>query len=236
MQHILKISIADFWLIFRDASLKTFLFLPILIFVVVLWGLPALINSFPIVGEYTNYIILVSTIQLTQMFGFIYGMMLVDEKETGVAKVYGILPVKKISFILGRFIMPMIITIMLTWLLLVIQPFYKLEIFPCFLFSLLSGLLVPIYAIAISLFSKTRLEALVWVKTINLLVILPILAFFVPKGINYLFGILPTYWMYQGLEQMIMNQQYLMSWVIGFIFLLILLGLVSRRFSIKHYE
>lgn len=236
MRQILKISNADFWLIFRDPSLKTFLFLPLLIFVVIIWALPALIKSFPIVGEYTKYIVLVSTIQLTQMFGFIYGMMLVDEKETGVAKVYGIIPVNKIRFILGRFIFPMAITILLTWLLLLVQPFYNLAVLSCLLFALLSGLLVPVYAITISLLSKTRIEALVWVKAINFLVVLPILAFFVPDGMKYFFGIFPTFWMYLGLEQLITDQYYWVSFFIGTFFLLLLIILCSRQFSNKHYE
>lgn len=236
MQQILKISTADFLLIFRDASLKVFLFLPLLIFAVVIRGLPALIHACPIVGEYQNYIILVATIQLTQMFGFIYGMMLVDEKETGVAKVYGVLPVHKISFILGRFIFPILLTILITWILLLVQPFYPIAIFPSLMFAFLAGLLVPVYAIAVSLLSATRIEALVWVKVMNLLVILPIMAFFVPKGFSYLFGIFPTYWLYLGLDQLIFEQSYWISWVVGFVLLLLFIGILCLRFSKKHYE
>lgn len=236
MQQILKISIADFWLIFRDASLKTFLFLPLLIFFIILWALPELIKAFPIVADYKKYILIVSTIQLTQMFGFIYGMMLVDEKETGVAKVYGILPVNKIGFIIGRFFMPIIITILLTFLLLLVQPFYNLASFPCLIFSILSGLLVPVYAIGVSLLSKNRIEGLVWVKVMNLIIVLPIVAFFVPKNISYFFSVFPTYWLYLGLDQMIFNQYFMINWAAGFLYLLILLTLFSLQFTKKHYE
>ena len=50
-----------------------------------------------------------TTMQGSLIFGFIYSMVLIDEKDTNVAKVYGILPVSKFWFVIFRLIAPFLI-------------------------------------------------------------------------------------------------------------------------------
>ena len=235
MKQLIKVSIADFKLIFRDPSLRIFLFLPALIFVVVNVLLPYLAGRYEGVSEYVPYVLIVATIENTQMFGFIYSMVLIEEKETEVAKVYGVLPVSKIWFILFRLIIPFLLTVALTWALLISQPFYELPSALCLLFSILSGLIVPLYALGISILSSNKMAGMVWIKIFNIMVVLPVIAFFVPGSFSHLFGIFPTHWAFQGLNNIIEGETMFVNTAVAFIYFVVLMMVTVRKFSKVHF-
>ncbi|NQV02237.1 MAG: ABC transporter permease [Bacteroidia bacterium] len=215
MTQLGKIIISDFKLIFRDPTLKIFLFLPILIFVVIDLLIPMLVERFPVTNDFVSFILIVATVEVTQMFGLIYSLVLIDEKETEVSKIYGVLPVSQRSFILSRFLVPVLITIMVSWLLLITQPFYDLSLYTTLLFSILAGLIVPVYALGVSILSKNRLEGMVWIKVFNVIVVVPVAAFFLPAVYSWFFVLFPTHWAFQGLLDIIQGQAFLLNLMIG---------------------
>ena len=235
MKHLIQVSVSDFKLIFRDPSLRVFLFLPFLIYVVNNFGLPYLVSEFEAVNEFVPYVLILSTVQVTQMFGFIYSMVLIEEKETEVSKVYGITPVSKIWFTLFRMIIPFIITILFTWVILLIQPFYTLAAIPSLIFSILISLLLPVYVMGVVLSSKNKMEGMIWVKVFNIIVILPALAFFIPPRFAPLFGIFPNHWIFQGLLDLILQQNILVPVMIAFVYLSITLIWILNRFTKVHF-
>lgn len=235
MKKLIKLSISDFKLMFRDPSLRIFLFLPVLIFLVINYFLPYLIGKFPVVNEYVAYIVIVATIESVQMFGFIYSMVLIDEKETEVAKVYGILPVSKFWHIIFRLIIPVMITSILSSLILMLQPFYSLPLLSVLVFSVVAGCIVPIYAIGIVNMCKNRMEGMVWIKVFNVIVLIPMAAFFIPKSYQHLFGILPTHWAFQGMFAIIQNDPFIWQLFLGLIYLMVLLYIFAKQFAVKHF-
>lgn len=235
MKKLIKLTISDFKIMFRDPSLRVFLFLPILIFLVINYLLPFLSGKFPVVNDYVIYIVIVATIENVQMFGFIYAMVLIDEKETEVAKIYGVLPVSKFWFIIFRMLIPMLLTAVLTWLILMLQPFYDLSPLSVLLFSVLAGFIVPAYVIGIVNMCKNRMEGMVWIKVFNVVVLIPIAAFFVPMPLGNLFGIFPTHWAFQGMYNIIIADDYLWQLLIGLAYFMTLIYILAKRFSLKHF-
>lgn len=235
MKQLLKLSVSDFKIIFRDPSLRVFLFLPILIFLVINYFIPFLVGKFPALEEYVIYVIIVATIEVVQMFGFIYSMVLIDEKETEVAKLYGVLPVSKFWFVIFRLIIPVMITSILTWLILMVQPFYQLPPLPVLIFSLLAGLIVPAYVIGIVNQCNNRMEGMVWIKVVNVLVLIPMAAFFIPGSLQILFGLLPTHWVFQSMYNIINAENFHWQILIGLGYFVVLLYILAKRFSIRHF-
>lgn len=235
MKQLIILSISDFKLMFRDPSLRIFLFFPILIYLVINHFMPFLISKFEVVKDYVAYVLVVASIENIQMFGFIYSMVLIDEKESEVAKIYGVLPVSKFWFIIFRLMIPMLMTSLLTWFILMLQPFYDLSPFSLFICSILAGFIVPVYVIGITNFSKNRMEGMVWIKVFNVIVILPIAAFFIQGPFQHLFGIFPTYWAFQGLYNIIYDNPFLWQVGIGFLYFGVLLYITAQKFSSKHF-
>ncbi|WP_319590882.1 hypothetical protein [uncultured Draconibacterium sp.] len=103
------------------------------------------------------------------------------------------------------------------------------------LISFLAALVVPVYALAVNSVVQNRMQGMVYVKAFNMLVLIPIAAFFVPERFVHLFGIFPTHWVFQSIDKATQNLSINLFTSIGFVFFLILLWLVSRIFIRKHF-
>lgn len=235
MKNLLLLSITDFKLIFRDSSLRIFLAMPLLIIAIVLIAVPALIEEYPIVQDYVSYILMGASLQTSTMFGFIYSMVLIHEKDIQVAKVYGILPVSKKGFIATRQVIPFVLSALVTFLLLQLQSYYVFKIEDVILFSLLCGLFAPLLTLSVTLLSKNKMIGMTWFKLMNLLVSVPLVGFFIPCC-AWAFAIIPTYWVFETLNRMALGEVILMPISIGLTCSIGLLYLLIWRFSKSHFS
>lgn len=235
MQKLFQASFSDFKLIFRNPALRIFLGVPVLVLLLVFLLLPYLIEKYPVVDEYTVYILMAALMQCSTMFGFIYCMVFIDEKDTGVAKVYGILPLNKIAFMLVRLSFPVLYSSMFNILLLSLQSFVSLSMLENVLVSVLSALIAPILGLLVAILSKNKMQGLTWFKIINLFVNLPLLAFFFPAS-KPILGILPTFWPFQLLYQSSLDLNVGLSAIMGFAFCSTIILFLTRRFTQLHYH
>jgi len=124
MEKLINVAVNDFRLVFRDPSLRFFLIFPILNLLVVRYGVPFAVQNFEVLNNYVAVILMAMTTQGSLIFGFIYSMVLIDEKDTHVAKVYGVLPVSKFWFVNFRLVAPFLLSTLATFLVLVVEPFF----------------------------------------------------------------------------------------------------------------
>ncbi len=234
MKKIIHLMVIDFKLIFRDYSLRTFLLMPFLIVLIINVGLPALVEKFPVVEDYTSYILMASTLQAPTMFGFIYCMVFIEEKDQDIARVYGVLPVSKKGFVLVRMIPSVIVSTAFAAIILIFQPFYTLSIYSILTISLLSALFAPMMALLVTVFSTNKMEGLTWFKIMNALLNIPILVFFVPLW-KHTFGFIPSHWIFQSLDQIFNGSSGSLLAVIGFIYCIVIIVLLDIRFSKVHF-
>lgn len=236
MKKLVTVAINDFRLVFRDNSLKIFIFLPLLILLVTRYGVPYIVGVFPGVQAYINVILMLATMQGSIAFGFIYSMVLVDEKDTNVAKVYGILPVSKLWFVVFRLFPPFLLATIATFLLLLVEPFYGLPVSSSLVYSVLAGLVAPLMTLFIATVAKNKIEAMTWQKLFNLPLFLPVLAFFVPVSFWFVFAIFPTFWAYQGLDSLINEGNFWIYMLLGFAHSILFLALMIKRFTRNHFR
>lgn len=236
MKKLLKVTLNDFRLVFRDNSLKIFIALPLLNLVVIRYAVPYVAGIYEFLHDYINVILMLATMQGSMAFGFVYSMVLVDEKDTQVAKVYGILPVSKFWFVVFRLIPPFLLATMATFLLLLVEPFYGLPVLSNLVYSTLAGLVSPLMILFISIISKNKIEAMTWQKLFNLLIFLPVLAFFVPASFSLYFAVFPTFWAYQGFNFLIEGGNFWFYMLIGFTHSILLIVMTIKIFTRNHYK
>lgn len=237
MSSIHNMAFHDFRLIYRDPSLRVFLLLPFLIIAVVCIGLPILIEKYAVIDEYVLPILIISSIETTQLFSFLYAMLFIEEKETKTNVVYGVLPTSNAKTILVRFLLPLCITLCINMLLLTLQPFYELDLLKCLLYSIVLSLVVPIYALGVSILSQNKMEGLVWIKAFNILIVLPLLMFFFQHKLIHILGIIPSYWLMVSLESIIVASSSFYTFIsAAFIFILVLMLVFIRQFRARHYN
>ncbi len=236
MKKLVKIAINDFRLVFRDNSLKIFIALPLMNLVVIRYAVPYVAGIYEFLQDYIAVILMLATMQGSIAFGFIYSIVLVDEKDTNVAKVYGILPVSKFWFVVFRLIPPFLLATLATFLLLLVEPFYGLPVLSNLVYSLLAGLISPSMILFIAIIAKNKIEAMTWQKLFNLPLFLPILAFFVPVSFFIIFAIFPTFWAYQGFNSLIKGGNFWFHMSIGFAYSISLIALMIKRFTRSHFK
>lgn len=235
MKKIIALSISDFKLIFRSPSLRAFLALPLILFGVFLWFIPNMVEKYEFLTPYLSIFLMVGVIENTQMFCFVSSMVLIDEKETDVAKVYGVVPLSKLQYIVSRLLIPFLITLILNVVLIEIQSFYVVDLATNLVISVLTALVVPVYVLGINVLVKNRMQGMIYIKTLNILVLLPLAAFFIPESYKHIFGILPTHWIYQTIENTTQGLPILLVASIGFAFFSLLLVWVAKLFIQKHF-
>ncbi|GET33187.1 hypothetical protein PbJCM13498_20500 [Prolixibacter bellariivorans] len=235
MKKILRLALIDFKIIFRDPSLRVFLVLPVILFVLIVWLVPYLVAKYEFLVPYLSLMLVGAVIENTQMYSFISSMVLIDEKETNVAKTYGVVPLTKRQYILSRMLIPYLFTVALNVILFWVQPFFTIGWGTNLILSLLAGLVVPVYVLAINAIAENRMQGMVYVKAFNLLVLVPIVAFFVPDNFKHLFGIFPTHWVFQSVNNATLGLPFGWLAAIGFLFFGVLLWWVSKLFIRKHF-
>ncbi len=236
MKTLVNAAINDFRLVFRDNSLKIFLILPLFIFPVVRYGFPYVIETYSFLREYISIFLMFAVMQGAVAFGFIYSMVLVDEKDTNVAKVYGVLPISKFWFVVFRLIPPFLLASLATFLLLLFQTFYDLPVIANIVFSALTGFVAPLMIIFVAIVAKNKIEAMTWQKLFNIPLYLPILAFFVPAYISFILAVFPTFWVYQGFNSLIKGGNFWVYLLVGFAHSILLLVWLVKRFNKIHFR
>lgn len=236
MKKLIKVAVNDFRLVFRDNSLKIFIALPLLILVVIKYGVPYVAGIYEDLHGYISVILMLATMQGATAFGFIYSMVLVDEKDTQVAKVYGILPVSKFWFVVFRLIPPFLLATLATVFLLLVEPFYDLPVFSILVYSALAGLVAPLMTLFVATVAENKIEAMTWQKLFNLPLFLPVLAFFVPASVSFVFAIFPPFWAYQGFNSLIEGGNFWLYMLIGFAYSILLIALMIKRFTGSHFK
>ncbi len=236
MEKLIKVAVNDSKLVFRDSSLRLFFIFPILNLFVVRYGFPFVVETFPVLEGYVNVLLMSATMQGALIIGFIYSMVLVDEKDTNVAKVYGILPISQFWFVVFRLIVPFLFAAFSCAAILIVEPFYRLSLVASILYSVLCGLTAPMMVLFVAINSKNKIEAMTWQKLTNIPISLPLLAFFVPATYTFLFAILPAFWAYQAFDQMITDGSYLLFLSVGYAFSLAVLIILARKFSRSHFS
>ena len=236
MKKILILAISDFKLIFRDSSIRAFLFFPFILFWVFVFLLPYLVDKYDFLTPYISIFLIIGVIESTQMFSFISSMVLIDEKETDVAKVYWVTPLSKVEYIFSRLLIPFLITLLLNIILLWVQPFYYIGIILNLIISFLTALVVPIYVLIINSIVQNRMQWMIYIKALNMLVLLPLASFFISATFKPFFFLFPTYWIFQTIQNVIDGSSIIMSATISFIFLILVLIFISKIFISKHFR
>lgn len=231
MKKLIKIAINDFRLIFRDKSLCFFFIFPLINLLVVRYGFVFIIEKFAVLNDYVSILLMAATTQGSLIFGFIYSMVLIDEKDTNVAKIYDILPVSKFWFVIFRLIAPFLFSTLATFLMLLFEPFYKISIVLNIIYSIIIGLIAPIMVLFVALKAKNKIEGMTLQKLFNLPVSLPLLAFFIPASFSFLFVIFPTHWAFQGFSNIITDKNFTLYFAIGFVYSLSLVVFLASRFT-----
>ena len=193
----IRIAINDIKIIFRDKSLLMLAVVPLLIFLLLKFGLPLLVEEFSILVEFINSILLVLLILMSIFPSFILSFVVMDEKETSLLQVFNVLP-HNYNFLLNIRIISSYIagTVISIFVLYSTSSFYETK-GSLIITALTISLYGPQVFLLIVWRSKQKVEAMTWMKGLNFVYMLPVVLLFVHQPLIHVMAIIPTYWLFK---------------------------------------
>lgn len=196
MNKIVALIQSDLRQIFRDKTLAFFLMAPVFLLTFVRFFVPYLTEKYPLVHSYHALIMMFAGIQTAVMFGFVVSFMILEEKDENVLQVIRVLPISPFYFMVYRLVFA---TVFSAFGALLVICFSGLA-YPGFINALLLavqyGLIAPFITLLVATFAMNKVEGMAYFKGVDLLLLLPLVTFFLDGSIKYIFALIPTYWTY----------------------------------------
>lgn len=205
MKKILSLIHSDIRQIFRDKTLTFFLVAPMLLIVFVRIFVPFITKHYPIVQEYHPMLMMFASIQTAIMFGFIVSFIILDEKDENVLQVIRVLPISPFYFILYRLLFATTFSTLGAFLMINLSGIAYPGFTNSILLSIQYGLTAPFITLIISTFAKNKIEGMAFFKGVDLVLLLPLLTFFISGYTKYIFSIIPAFWTYNLYKASVSN-------------------------------
>jgi len=164
------------------------------------------------------------------ILGFIVGLLLLDESDERTLQAMSVTPVSIGSYLAFKLTLPVVATTILTLVCIPIAgliPFRFGYIAPV----LLGALWAPLLALAMATFANNKLQGFVLMRASNVLIFIPMAAWFFDSNWQYAFAVLPSYWPLKAFWLASMGESYALVLVVGAIFHCALIAMLLRRFT-----
>lgn len=230
MKTLLQLTLADLRRIFRDKTLLVFLTTPLFLILFVRYFVPYITAIYPVISEYNGPIMMFASAQTAIMFGFISAFIILDEKDENVLQVIRVLPVSSSYFILFRMIFATLFSFVGSLGMMLLAGIAYPGLLHAVLLSVQFALTAPFIALIVATYAKNKIEGMAFFKGVDLVLIVPVLSFFVSGWMKYLFGIVPVFWTFQAYNDVLLNQDFWFHFLIGSLCYVMVIGFFVRQF------
>lgn len=236
MKKIVTLINSDLRQIFRDKTLTVFLFAPLILIVFVRLFVPFITEQYPIIQDYHPMIMMFAGIQTAIMFGFIISFIILDEKDENVLQVIRVLPISPFYFILYRLLFATTFSTLGAFLMINLSGIAYPGLLNSILLSVQYGLTAPFITLIIATFAKNKVEGMAFFKGVDLILLLPMLSFFVAGNIKYIFSIIPAFWTYNLFNASITNGDITYFFIIGLIIYGFVISVLFMQFKKRIFD
>ena len=200
MNNYLTFINNDLKIIFRDKTLMIMFLLPIILILVCRTLVPILNNYVPEIKEY-NWLILAGFCILSGSTpAFLTAFLLLDEKDEKLIAALKVTPLPYSRLITYRISFLMLISFSSATIFLLMNGVAYYSLFKIVSASILVSFIPGVLLMFLIPFAKNKIEGVTLFKGINIILFLPIIAFFITPEWKMVFGIIPFYWVYEILR------------------------------------
>jgi fluoroquinolone transport system permease protein len=197
MSRALALLRSDVRNIARDPILVLISIVPVLLSLLLRFGLPLLTRKLSQVVDLTPYHPLVFSffMQLTPyMYGLVIGLMLLDERDEHVLVAIAVTPLTRGGFLVYRLAMPVAFGFLVCFGMLFLSGVVTAPLGRFTLIAALAALQAPINAMLLIAFAKNKVEGMAVAKAGGILLMAPIAIPFLDVPLQYIAGISPVFW------------------------------------------
>ena len=229
------LAAADSRILFRDPLLGWVLLLPLSVALMLRVLIPAITNALASNGFRLEpfYPLIVSGYLMTApgIVGMVVGFMLLDERDARTFSALRVTPLSIRHYLAYRVTTPLIAGTLMT---LAAYPLVGLTPMPLSVLlpiTVVGGISAPTMALMLAIAAPNKVAGFAVVKVLNIINLLPLVAYFVPMPIQLFAGILPSFWPMRAFWAAADGEPYLPFIVAG-----AMAGLVATLFAARLFE
>ncbi len=186
--------------IFRDSSIKWMIFLPLLMAIIIRWGVPPLTVSleaqygFDLTPYYPAILSYFFVAMCPFVFSMLVGFVLLDERDDNTLTALSVTPLSLNTYFAYRISMPIVLTIVLMFIIFPIAAIGTLPPEEILITAIAAAPTAPMFALFLATVAQNKVQGFALMKLAGMPLLAPIFGFFVDGPWEYAFGIVPTYW------------------------------------------
>jgi fluoroquinolone transport system permease protein len=218
----------------RDSLLRWMMIYPIVLALIVRWGLPfasaRLMTrfGFDLVPYYT---LLMSTVLLiaAMLSGIVIGFLLLDQRDDQTLTALQVTPLGLKCYLIYRVTLPMALSVVVSLAVLPLTGLLNLRPGFLVLAAVCAAPLAPFYALSLAALASNKVQGFAITKGMGVLLMLPILAYFVPPPAQWAFGVIPVYWPAKVFWLLDKGEAYAAPFIAGMAYQFLVVWLLLRR-------
>ena len=238
VKHLKSFLQLDYYNVLRDPLLRWLVLFPVLIIVIIRWGIPELRDTlfeqsrFELEVYYElicSFLVLIMPI----ISGTVIGFLLLDQKDEQTIDALQVTPISMQSYLMYRNTLPMIISFVMTLVMLPLMGISNISIDKLVFVSIAAAPLAPIFALILAIGANNKVEGFAISKILGILNWPPIIAYFVPDSFQWIFWVIPTYWpvLAYWLADDNAVLSFHISWITGLLINLVILFVLGKAFK-----
>lgn len=216
----------------RDPLMKWLIALPVFIALLLRWIAPIVEDSFEF--DFREYYMLITSLFASftcpVILGFVAGLLLLDESDEHTLQAISVTPISLGFYLTVKLAFPVVATTILTLFCIPIAgliPFRPGYIAPV----LLGAMWAPMLALAMAAFAGDKLQGFVLMRVSNVLIFIPMAAWFIKSQWQYALAIFPSFWPLKAFWLASEGKNSTIVLLIGAAFHLALIAWFLRRFK-----
>jgi len=197
MNKILELSHSHFKRILREPFLTFIFLLPFLIgliFRILIPMVQPLLISYFNLAEYYPLIMTILVLLTPILFGWVIGFSLLDDRDEKVLDYLSITPLQKSGYLKFKVIAPVLISIFQAYLVLLIANLCPMDYLKLLPLILIAAMETPLFALGLGAFADNKVEGLAIGKLMGLVMMAPIISYFIDSPLAYIAALLPPFW------------------------------------------
>jgi hypothetical protein len=165
------------------------------------------------------------------LVGMVIGFLLLDERDARTLQALRVTPLGMHRYLVYRIALPLILGVGATLVgypLAGLSPLPMARLLPI---AAVAGIVAPILALVLAVAAPNKVAGFAVMKVINGVNLLPAVAYFVPRPVQYAAGVLPTYWPMRALWSTVAGEDYAAYLAIGVAVGMLGLAWMARLFD-----
>jgi len=235
MSTLRSLTIADLRTVNRDSLLRLMLIYPWLMVVLLRWVIPfmaaGLADQFdlrPYYGMLTSFF---GTLLIPQLFGYVIGFMLLDERDDGTLTALRVTPLSLDRYLLYKLIVPVLVSVLAVFIFVPGVGLVQVPLLPMLPIALVAALAGPFFALLLASLAGNKVQGLAVMKGLGLVTVTPLVAYFVPEPWQWGFGVIPMFWPVKAFWQLLAGEIWWPPVLIGLLINGLGLWLLLRHFK-----